>query len=150
MASDFISQLFAQLRQSSALVAALGEDTAHPATTKIHGDVANGSPQLPYLVITEESETPRYQSPDAEGVAVHFDRGTIRVAVFAQGKLQARSIGTLVAGILNDAPIAPSDGTLLELRQSAASFRPIGDLAPDSSTVACRVIDFLYVIQRQS
>jgi hypothetical protein len=44
MPSDFGSQLVAYLRLSTALVAALGEDTSDAGTVKVHGDVAQGSP----------------------------------------------------------------------------------------------------------
>jgi hypothetical protein len=148
MPSDFGSQLVAYLRLSTALVAALGEDTSSPATVKIHGDVAGGNPDLPYLVLTEGEETSQYQGPDARGVAVHFDRGAITVEVHAAGKEQARAIGRLVSDQLSDAPIAPNDGTLLELRLGKAGFKPDGSLAPGTSTTACRTLEFPYVIQR--
>lgn len=143
--ADFMSQVVAWLEQSVALLSALGQTDATP---KIFGDVADGSPSPPYLVITETNETPQYQGPDSTGTAYHFDRGTIAVHIFASGKTQARSIGRLVADQLNDAPIAPDDGTLLELRQSAAAFIPIGEIGPGTTTVTCRLLTFLYLIQR--
>lgn len=143
--ADFISQVVAWLAQNRSITVALSTTDGQPS---LFGDEAQGSPDLPYLVLTETSEKAQWQGPDATGTAIHFDRGTLNVYCFAAGKAQARALGRLVTGQLNDAPIQPDDGLLLEIRQSDSSFIPIPSIAPGSSTVACRLVTFLYVIQR--
>lgn len=150
--SDFVTQLVKQLRASKALVAALGEDASAPRTTKVHGEQAQGSPDLPYLVLTEDEESSAYAGTDGQGVLWRHDRGTITATITAAGKAQARRIGELVTKQLDvhPPPITPADGDLLELSRKGASFKPTADQGPGTPSEAVRVVTFLYVIQRPS
>jgi hypothetical protein len=130
------------------VVTAFGEQYASPGLKKLWTDKAEGSPKLPYMVVTEVSETVDYESPDDSGVAHGFGLGTLQLSVFAATKIQARQLGELVASCLKDAPLTFADGVLMELRPAGRYFEVEDDVAAGSATLYHRIIDFQYKVQR--
>lgn len=142
---DFVGAIVNALNANVACAAAFG---AAPNKPKFAG-TQNFRPDMPYARLWEVTADPTFQSEASDGLTYFMDRGTLQIDIFADDESVARSLGKLIAKVINDGAFVFQDGNMLEIRQSRAFFVP----EPDSgiagvAIVYHRVYEFLYVIQR--
>jgi hypothetical protein len=111
-----------------------------PSTPKFFGDYAVGSPALPYLVFGEPDATREYF-----GLGNYIERGQIVANVFAPGKLRARVLANLAAGVLNDADLVLDGAVLMLYRARVLNYNPVPDVAPGFPQAYQRTISIEYM-----
>ncbi len=117
----------------AAAVAALKSDAgvAGPLTgtngvCKVYSDEAVGSPDLPYVVFTENTVTFTAETPDSDGVVAMVGQGELTVDVYAVGKVAAKTLRASVVELLHAADLGNADTTVHYFRLS----RPLSPPTP--------------------
>lgn len=144
---DLPAAMIGWLRSQPTIVAAFGEDTSAPATTKFWADAARQGVALPWAVY-EEVDGELAAMTAAGGVTCRIETGLVRFVVVAEGKRAARDLGRMVMKGLDDAPLVFDDGRLMYLRARRPFFAPAGTLAPNSPGASARVVVFETMVQR--
>ncbi len=114
-----------------------------PGVMKFFGDYADDSPE-PICVIRETTETYTYFTPGPQNNRPYLADGQFQAAIFANSRYQARSLGFLVAQVLEDAPLTWQDGVLKYLRLNESMFLPVTGIGPQTPTIFQRVLIFSY------
>lgn len=141
--------MIGRLRAMPTIISAFGENTNTRATTKFWADVAESGVNLPWAVY-EEIEGDIQHMTAVAGRVSSIETGQVRWVVVAEGRKAARDLGRMLINVLNDAPLAFSDGQLMEFRARKPFFAPVGDLAPGAPRAAARVVVFDYMLSRGS
>jgi hypothetical protein len=144
-APDLVAAVVARVRayDGGAVAAALGEDTGTAGGTKVWAGEAMGSPNLPWLRVTEAGEAPSYTTGDA-----YTARGMLQVSVFHSGRKAARDVGRLVKAALNRAPLAFDDGRVMTILAGPEHWPPSPDVGPGQPAVHHYAVTFDYWVQR--
>ncbi len=146
---DLPAAMVGWLRAQPTVVAAFAEDTSSATTTKFWADAARQGVSLPWAVYEEVEGDLTYMTA-AGGITSSLDSGKVRFLIVAEGKKTARDLGRMVTTVLNDAPLAFADGTLMLLRARKPFFVPVAKVAPHCPNAYARVIVFETMVQRNS
>lgn len=136
---DIVAACIAQLRVTTSVVTAFGDNPATANANKFWADKAMGQPTLPYLVFGEPESQREWMSGGN-----FIDRGQLTASVFSAGKLNARQLADAVGVALNDAPMLIDGMILMKFRYKGSQFVPIGDVSPGEPTAYQRVLIFDY------
>jgi len=143
--SDLIAACIAQLRATPAVVAAFGDASNTP---KFAADVEVAQPNPPFAVFFDDVATVGQESEEADGDIHYYPEGTIRVEVYAAGKVQAKTLRNQIVAALNDAALSIDGASVL-------IFRIRNDQAPPSPGVLVGFpqgymaqADFAYILDR--
>ncbi len=135
--SVWVNRCARKIRRPSPAVALISSAT----TTKFWADAARQGVSLPWAVYEEVEGDLTYMTA-AGGITSSLDSGKVRFLIVAEGKKTARDLGRMVTTVLNDAPLAFADGTLMLLRARKPFFVPVAKVAPHCPNAYARVIVF--------
>jgi len=145
---DLVAAVVARLREWSggAIATALGEATG---VKKIWSDEVMGSPQLPWVRVTEIGEPTAVEAPESDGQSHYYGNGgQLQVSVFAAEKVQARDLRRSIIAALNDAPLVFDDGVLLGFWLHNGSYPPVKDPGVGVPTTYHAFATFTYFVDR--
>lgn len=142
---DLIAACIAELRATPAVVAAFGDAAGTP---KFAADVEVSQPAPPFAVFFDDSATLGQESRESDGDVHYYPEGTIRVEVYAAGKVQSKTLRHQIVTALNDANLLIDGASVL-------TFRVRNDQAPPSPGVLVGFpqgymaqADFAYILDR--
>lgn len=144
-----MSAIINVLEASSSLSTAFGNA---PSTKKYWKCLAPAGTALPYLTYNwadSGDEAAAYESRDvADNLTPYIDDGEMAFIIRAVGKEAALALGRQVQAVLNDAPLAISDGTQLLFRRKRRRSQLDPDKGPGGVDVWQRILIFRSIVSR--
>lgn len=136
---DLVAAVVARLRDwdGGAIATALG------GTKKIWSDEAMGSPELPWVRVTEIGETPSYMT----GLP-YTANGMLQVSLFCPQKKLGRDTGRLIMAALDLAPLEFDDGRAMNFLHGRSFWVPTENVGVGVPTTYHYAIQFDYTVQR--
>ena len=148
MANDLLDAVVGLLEQSTAFNAAFGDtwnQSLQTGIAKVFADVADQVPE-PYAILTETGETYQYMTAVQGGQVSYLATGQMVCDIWAPGRYQTRTLGMIIASILNDAPLVWPLETAMEFRLLQSQFvRMPGQSGAAVPIVFHRVFVFEYM-----
>jgi len=140
--ADLPAAMIGHLRDQPTIVAAFGEDTSAPATTKLWGDEVRAGVAMPWAVY-EEIDRKTTDMTAAGGVVNRLNDLTIRWTVVGEGKQAVRQLAEMLIDGLNDAPLLFEGGKLMYFRSTSGPiFVPNQGIAPSTPSAYVAVVVF--------
>ena len=145
--ADLVAAVIAWLRSynGGSVATAFGDSTATP---KFYGDKTLGSPATPWLRLTEVSEPLGAEAPESDGSVHYYGRGQLQLDVFDGTKSGARTLRKSVITALNDAALAFTDGTLLNIWPDGMLFPVTESVGPGTTTQYQATVTLTYFVDR--
>lgn len=104
--------------------------------------------RLPWVRVLEVSDDLQWAGTDGDSKKLRFDHMMLQVSIFADGRTSSKRLGKLVANLLDDAPLAYSDGTHLQVSLADRANDQDEDDGPLGQNVWVEHLTFDLVAQR--